>query len=99
MCERKIIDIPSTIPKLITESEINLEPIVSHHTRKKGLNIVKIHPTRIGFLILNLGFMIAWELVDLSLRIEIICNIENNIRKIPPVNPMNLNITSDTCKV
>ena len=42
MCERKIIDIPSTIPKLITESEINLEPIVSHHTRKKGLSIVKI---------------------------------------------------------
>jgi hypothetical protein len=59
MCEMKIIDIPSTIPKLITESEINLEPIVSHHTRKKGLSIVKINPPRIGFLILNLGFVIA----------------------------------------
>ena len=53
------MDIPSTIPKLITESEINLEPIVSHHIRKKGLSIVKINPTRIGFLILNLGFVIA----------------------------------------
>ena len=53
------MDIPSTIPKLITESEINLEPIVIHHIRKKGLSIVKINPTRIGFLILNLGFVIA----------------------------------------
>jgi hypothetical protein len=59
MCDKNIIDIPSTIPKLITESEINFEPIVSHHTRKKGLSIVKINPTRIGFLILNLGFVIA----------------------------------------
>lgn len=59
MCDTNIIDIPSIIPKLITESEINLEPIVSHHTRKKGLSIVKINPTRIGFLILNLGFVIA----------------------------------------
>ena len=99
MWEKKTIDVPSTSPKLIRESEIILEPIVNHHTRKKGLSIVKINPTIIGFLILNLGFMIAWELVDLSLRIEIICNIENNIRKIPPVNPMNLNILSDTCKV
>jgi hypothetical protein len=72
---------------------------VSHHTRKKGLSIVKINPTRIGFLILNLGLVIARELVDLSLRIEIICKIENNNRKIPPINPMNLNITSDKCKV
>ena len=93
------MDIPCTIPKLITESEINLEPIVSHHIRKKGLSIVKINPTRIGFLILNLGFVIAWELVDLSLRIEIICKIENNIKNVPPVNPMNLNIISDICKV
>jgi hypothetical protein len=59
MWERKIIDIPSIIPKLITESEINLEPIVSHHTRKKGLSIVKIIPTKIGFFILNLGFLIS----------------------------------------
>jgi hypothetical protein len=59
MCEMKIIDIPSTIPKLITESEINLEPIVSHHIRKKGLSRVKIIPTKIGFLILNLGFLIS----------------------------------------
>ena len=87
------------IPKLITESEINLEPIVNHHTRKKGLSIVKINPTRILFLILNLGFVIVWELGDLSLRIEIICKVENSIKKIPPVNPMNLNIISDTCKV
>ena len=94
-----MIDIPSIIPKLITESEINLEPIVSHHTRKKGLSIVKIKPAKIGFLILNIRFVIAWELVDLSLRIEIICKIENNIKKIPPVNPMNLNIISDTYKV
>ena len=99
MWEMKIIDIPSTIPKLITESEINLEPIVSHHTRKKGLSIVKINPAKIGFLILNLGFVIAWELVDLSLRIEIICKIENNIKKIPPVTSINLNIISDKCKV
>ena len=99
MWDKNIIDIPCTIPKLITESEINLEPIVIHHIRKKGLSIVKINPTRIGFLILNLGFVIAWELVDLSLRIEIICKIENNIKKIPPVNPINLNIISDKCKV
>ena len=99
MWEMKIIDIPSTIPKLITESEINLEPIVSHHTRKKGLSRVKINPTRIEFLILNLGFVIVWEYFDLSLIIEIICNIENNKRKTPPVNPMNLNITSDKCNV
>ena len=59
MWDKNIIDIPSTIPKLITESETSLEPIVSHHTRKKGLRIVKINPTRIGFLILNLGFVIA----------------------------------------
>ena len=59
MWDKNIIDIPSTIPKLITESEISLEPIVSHHKRKKGLSIVKINPTRIGFLILNLGFVIA----------------------------------------
>jgi hypothetical protein len=59
MWDKKIIDIPSNIPKLITESEINLEPIVSHHTRKNGLSIVKINPTRIGFLILNLRFVIA----------------------------------------
>ena len=95
----KIIDIPSIIPKLITESEINLEPIVNHHRRKKGLSIVKIIPTRIGFFILNLGFLISWELVDFSLRIEIICKIENNNRKIPPSNPMNLNIISDKCNV
>ena len=59
MWDKNIIDIPSTIPKLITESEINLEPIVSHHTRKKGLSIVKINPARIGFLILNFRFVIA----------------------------------------
>ena len=99
MWDKNIMDIPSNIPKLITESDISLEPIVSHHTRKKGLSIVKINPTRIGFLILNLGCVIAWELADLSLRIEIICKIENNKRKIPPVSPMNLNITSDKCKV
>ena len=99
MWDKKIIDIPSTIPKLITESEINLEPIVSHHTRKKGLSIVKINPAKIGFLILNFIFVIAWELVDLSLRIEIICKIENNNRKIPPVTPMDLNIASDKCKL
>ena len=99
MWDKNIIDIPPNIPKLITESVINLEPIVSHHTRKKGLIIVKINPARIGFLILNLGFMIAWELVDLSLRIEIICKIENINKKIPPINPMNLIITSDKFKV
>jgi hypothetical protein len=33
------------------------------------------------------------------LRIEIICKIENNIRKIPPITPMNMNITSDKSKV
>ena len=99
MWEKNIIDIPSNIPKLITESEINLEPTVSHHTRKKGLSIVKINPARIGFLILNLEFEITWELVDLFLRMEIICKIENNNRKIPPIKPMNLNITSDKCKV
>ncbi len=85
------------IPKLITESEINLEPIVSHHTRKNGLSIVKIIPTNIGFL--NLGILNSRELEDFSLRMEKICNDENNIRKIPPVNPMNLNITSDKCNV
>lgn len=86
---------PSTIPKLITESEINLEPIVSHHTRKKGLSIVKIIPTKIGFL----KSLISWELVAFSLRMEIICKDEKNNRKIPPVNPMNLIITSDKCDV
>jgi hypothetical protein len=59
MWDKNIIDIPSNIPKLIIESEINLEPIVSHHTRKKGLSIVKINPAVIGFLILNLLFVIA----------------------------------------
>ena len=59
MWDKNIIDIPSNIPKLIIESEISLEPIVSHHTRKKGLSIVKINPAKIGFLILNLGFVIA----------------------------------------
>ncbi len=99
MWDKNIIDIPSTTPKLITESEIILEPIVSHHTKKKGFMIVKINPIRIGFLILNLGCVIALELLDLSLKIEIICKIENNNKKIPPITPMNLNITSDTCKV
>jgi len=59
MWDKNIIDIPSNIPKLITESEINLEPIVIHHTRKKGLIIVKINPAKIGFFILNLGFVIT----------------------------------------
>ena len=59
MCDKNITNIPSTIPKLIIESEINFEPIVSHHTRKKGLSIVKINPTKIGFLILNFRFVIA----------------------------------------
>jgi hypothetical protein len=33
------------------------------------------------------------------LRIEIICKIAKNNRKIPPIKPMTLNITSDKCKV
>jgi hypothetical protein len=52
------MDVPSTSPKLIRESEIILEPIVNHHTRKNGLSIVKINPTKIGFLILNFVLVI-----------------------------------------
>ena len=99
MWEKKTMDVPSTSPKLIRESEIILEPIVNHHTRKKGLSIVKINPTKIGFLILNFVLVIPWDWLDfLSLRIEWICKIEKNKIKIPPIVPINLNITSDTLK-
>jgi len=64
------------------------------------LSIVKINPTKIGFLILNVVLVIPLDLlVDfLSLRIELICKLEKIKIKIPPVVPINLNITSDTLK-
>lgn len=101
MWEKKTNDVPSTIPKLIRESETIFEPIVNHHTRKKGLSIVKINPTNIGFLILNFVLVIPLELVVvdfLSLRIEFICKIEKIKIKIPPIIPINLKIASETLR-
>jgi len=90
------MDIPSNTPKFITESEISLEPIVSHHTIKKGLSIVKINPIRMGFSILILWLIISRDLVNfLSFRIDLICKNEKIIMKIPPITPINLKSTSD----
>ena len=96
------MDIPSNTPKFITESEISLEPIVSHHTRKKGLSIVKINPASIGFLILDFILEIPLDLVGvldfLSLRIEFISKIEKIKIKIPPIIPITLNIAYETSR-
>jgi len=100
MWEKKINDVPSTIPKLTKESEIIFEPIVNHHVRKKGLSIVKINPANIGFLILNFVLVIPLKLVVdfLSIRIEFICKIEKIKINIPPIIPIILKMVSETSR-
>jgi hypothetical protein len=75
---------------------------VSHHTRKKGLSIVKINPANIGFLILDFVLEIPLDLVVvldfLSLRIKFICKIEKIKIKIPPIIPITLKIASETSR-
>ena len=100
MWEKKTSNVPSNIPKLTRESEIIFEPIVNHHTIKKGLSIVKRNPTNIGFLILNFVSVIPLDLlvVDddfLSLKIVFICKIEKTKIKIPPIVPITLKIVSE----
>ena len=101
MWEKKTNDVPSITPKLPRESEIIFEPMVSHHTRKKGLSIVKRNPAQIGFLILNFVEVIpVGLLVDdfLSLKIKFICKIEKIKIKIPPIIPITLKVVSETLR-
>ena len=101
MWEKKTSNVPSNIPKLTRESEIIFEPIVNHHTIKKGLSIVKRNPANIGFLILNFILVVIpfWSWFNcLYLRIDLICKIEKIMRNIPPNNPITLNVIPDTLK-
>lgn len=75
--------------------------MVSHHTTKKGLSIVKRNPANIGFLILNFVLVIPVDLLlddFLSLRIAFICKIEKIKIKLPPIIPIALKIVSETLR-
>ncbi len=82
----------------VTKRKKLIKRFINHHTRKNGLSIVKINPAYIGFLIFNFVLVISLDFVVdfLSLRIEFICKIEKIKIKIPPINPINLNVTSET---